>query len=161
MNRRDFTRGLASFGLTPALPLPAFGAGSASTATAAASAEHMYFMGWYTARLNKTCSPETLIRELKLKPDVAHEIFAKLVKSKTVSAPNMLGVSRTMDPLRDTYARVTAKLGERAVPEPRKLVQRDVLSEANPSDGEDVPFEDKVDLEAVEPSEAAQDAAQR
>lgn len=160
MNRRDFTRGLASFGLTPALPLPAFGAGSASTAAAAASAEHMYFMGWYTARLNKTCSPETLIRELKLKPDVAHEIFAKLVKSKTVSAPNMLGVSRTMDPLRDTYARVTAKLGERAVPEPRKLVQRDVLSEANPSDGEDVPFEDKVDLEAVEQDETAQDVAQ-
>lgn len=76
MNRRGFTRGLASLGLTPALPLPAFGAGSASTAAAAASAEHMYFMGWYTARLNKTCSPETLIRELKLKPDVAHEIFA-------------------------------------------------------------------------------------
>ena len=65
-----------------------------------------------------------------------------------------------MDPLRDTYARVTAKLAERAVSEPRKLVQRDVLSEADTSDAEDVPFEDVGDLEAVEPSETAQDAAQ-
>lgn len=96
MNRRDFTRGLLSLGALPALPVPAMAVPARATA---ASAGHMYFMGWYTARMNKTCSPEMLVSELKVSPDVAKDIFGRLVKNKAVSAPNALGVSQTIDPL--------------------------------------------------------------
>lgn len=51
----------------------------------------MYFMGWYTARLHKTCSPEMLVSKLNVDLDVAKQIFGKLVNSETISAPNALG----------------------------------------------------------------------
>lgn len=99
-----------SLGLAPALPLPALSAGAASTAGAtSATASHMYFMGWYTARMNETCSPEMLVSKLKVKPDVAHEIFGKLVSSNTVSAPNALGISQTIDPLPQRFKVMSAR----------------------------------------------------
>ena len=76
----------------------------------------MYFVGWYTAKLNKTCSPEGLAAKLKVDPQVAREIFGKLVQNGTVSAPDALGISRTLDPLPRRIrpaARVLSETGER------------------------------------------------
>lgn len=113
MDRRQFTRGLVSLGAVPALPVKALGA----TATASATAEKMYFVSWYTARLNKTCSPGMLVSELNMAPDVAREVFGKLVRDKTVSLPNAFGISRTLDPLTDSYRQITSQLAKRAVPQ--------------------------------------------
>lgn len=107
MNRREFTRGLASLGLTPALPLPAIGAGSTATAAATTLVDKMYFVGWYTARMNKTCSPDILISELKVDGQTARAIFKKLIKNGTVTAPDALGVSQTVKPLRHMARKLT------------------------------------------------------
>ena len=124
MNRRDFTRGLVSLGLTPAVPIPAIGAGSTATATAAASADKLYFVGWYTAKLNKTCSPEVLASQLKIDGGIAKEIFGKLVKNGTVSTPDAFGVSQTIDPLRDTARRVRAEVSKRVLDQNSEHLER-------------------------------------
>jgi len=59
-------RGLATFDLTPVLPVPSIGVASRGYVAAVATAKKMYFMSWYTARLNKTCSPDFLTKELNL-----------------------------------------------------------------------------------------------
>ena len=124
MNRRDFTRGLAALSLAPALPLPAIG----KTATVAtASADKLYFVGWYTAKLNKTCSPAVLASELNVDPSIAREIFTKLVKNNTVSAPNALGVSQTINPLGDTVRRANGQAMTRVLNEQSKTVKKRVL----------------------------------
>lgn len=134
MNRREFTRGLATLGLAPVLATPSFGSASAGTAVAAATAEKMYFMGWYTARLRETCSPEMLVRELNVKADVANQIFNKLVETQTVSAPNALGVSRTIDPLAKSYKRVVRSFGKQMAreqsntPPQENILDRDTLA---------------------------------
>jgi hypothetical protein len=100
MNRRDFTRGAFALTLLPKLPVPAVAAGSTGAATsAAATANHMYFMGWYTARTSKAVSPQVLVEQLKVTPDVAQELFGRLVANRTVTPPDALGVSRALDPL--------------------------------------------------------------
>jgi hypothetical protein len=133
MNRRQFTRGLATFGLAPVLPIPSFGSTSAGTAVAAATAEKMYFMGWYTARMRATCSPEMLVKELNVKADVANQIFNKLVETQTVSPPNALGISRTIDPLAKSYKRVARSFGKQMAseqshtPPQENILERDRL----------------------------------
>lgn len=107
MNRRDFTRGLASLGLLPAMPLPAAGAATTASTAATAMVDKMYFVGWYTARLNKTCSSDVLMSELRVDGETARAIFRKLVKNGTVGAPDALGVSQTVDPLRRTTRRLS------------------------------------------------------
>ena len=114
MNRRDFTRGLASLGLVPALPLPAVRATPAAAASATALADKMYFVGWYTARMRKSCSADILVSELKVDGPTARKIFDKLVSNGTVTAPDGLGISRTVDPLRNT----TRGLAKAARPRP-------------------------------------------
>lgn len=100
MNRRDFTRGALALTLLPKLPVPAVAAGSTgAAASAAATANHMYFMGWYTARTSKAVSPQVLIEQLKVTPDVAQELFGRLVANRTVTPPDALGMSRALDPL--------------------------------------------------------------
>ncbi len=138
--------GLATFGLAPMVPLPNLGTASAGTAVAAATAEKMYFMGWYTARLNKTCSPDVLMRELNLNPDVANEIFSKLLKTKTVSPPNVLGVSRTLDPLTDSYARMTTHLAKETVKDHPRSGLQDKVFEADKHESEGA----EADNEATE-----------
>ncbi len=147
MNRRSFTRGLASLGLSPALPVAAMGGGSSAAVAATVSAEKMYFMGWYTPRLNKTCSPDMLVSELNVNPDVAREIFSKLVSSKTISAPNALGVSRTIDPLADSLARVSGRAAKRIAQEPSKTGLRERLEKMKQAVG-DVPDEEEPAEEA-------------
>lgn len=149
MNRRDFTRGLATFGLAPVVPIPSLGASTATVATVSATAEHMYFMGWYTARMNKACSPDILIRELNLNADVANDIFARLVKNQTVSAPNALGISRTIDPLAENYKRVAenytkqivseqpAQVAQKRVVEPDKITFEEDALDVDQGEGED------------------------
>lgn len=160
MNRREFTRGLATFGLAPALPLPSLGAASSGSVAVAATAEKMYFMGWYTARLNKTCSPDFLIRELNVRPDVANDIFAKLVETNTVSAPNALGVSRTVDPLADGYKRMTGKLARRAVGEPKPdAPHKPALEKSAPAPQGDESLSD-APVEELELAEHEDEAAQ-
>jgi hypothetical protein len=141
MNRRDFTRGLASFGLIPAVPLPSLAA-SATKTVAAASAEHMYFMGWYTARLNKTCSPDMLVRELNVQADVASEIFNKLVKSRTISAPDALGTSRTLDPLAKSFSRSAGLVLDETRGELRKRLSLEVDASEEGEPCEHAEFED-------------------
>ena len=152
MNRRDFMRGLAIFGLTPLLPLPSIGTASSGSVAVAATAEKMYFMGWYTSRLSKTCSPDFLIKELNVQPDVANDIFAKLVETNTVSTPNALGVSRIVEPLSDSYRRVTGKLARKAVGEKRRVVKRDDLTREEPVVEDRAVFEEdqSEELEAGE-----------
>jgi hypothetical protein len=103
MNRREFTTKMMSAAMAPAMPVRAIGtgagAGAASVATAAASADHMYFVSWYIARLQQTCSARSLAAELDLSADVARDVFDRLIASNTVSAPNAAGVSQTRDPL--------------------------------------------------------------
>ncbi len=108
----------------------------------------MYFMGWYTARLNKTCSPDMLVSELNVNPDVAREIFSKLVSSKTISAPNALGVSRTIDPLADSLARVSGRAAKRIAQEPSKTGLRERLEKMKQAVG-DVPDEEEPAEEAL------------
>ena len=124
MNRRDFTRGLASLGLAPALPFRALGAGATGVAVVGTMAERMYFVSWYTARLNKTCSPDMLVSDLKLNPEVAKEVFEKLVRTKIVSAPNAFGISRTVDPLGKSYAGMATKGVKRAAPTQAKPIEQ-------------------------------------
>ena len=125
MNRREFTRGLATLGLAPALPMQAMGAGGA--AVASATAERLYFVSWYTARLNKTCSPQTLISELNMSPDVAREIFDRLVQTQTVSAPNAFGISRTISPLSENLAKITGSAAQEVATKPaRPTIASDV-----------------------------------
>ena len=99
MNRREFTRGLASLGIAPALPLPALGAApSAGVASAAvsAAAEKMYFWGWFSARVHDRCSPEMLQNMLKVSPEVAAEVNNRLIRNGAITAPNALGVSKAV-----------------------------------------------------------------
>lgn len=157
MNRREFTRGLAALGLTPALPVPAIGAGSTGTAIATATADKMYFVGWYTARLNKSCSPQVLMSELNVNPDVAREIFGKLVKNNTVSAPNALGISKTVDPLSDSYRQVARKAAKRVLTQKSDLLTRDNLAKTKDALLEDEDLtktlvEERTDLE-TDPAE--------
>ena len=130
MNRREFTRGLATLGLTPALPLGALGTGSTGAAVATATADKLYFVGWYTARLNKTCSPDMLVSELNVGKDVASEIFGKLIQSNTVSAPDAFGVSRTISPLSESYRRMAGKAARRVVSDKATKLKRDALEKA-------------------------------
>lgn len=136
MNRRDFTRGLLALGAAPALPMQAALA-APGVAAPAATASHMYFMGWYTARMNNTCSPEMLVSKLNVDPRVAQEIFGKLIRNNTVSAPNALGISTTVDPLPRAMRSATARVRERAA---RRLTEhtkehlRDMLDDADPAD---------------------------
>lgn len=141
MNRREFTRGLAALGLTPALPVPAIGS---PAAVATATADKMYFVGWYTAKLNKTCSPEVLVSELNVNSDVAHQIFNKLVKTNTITPPNALGISQTVDPLRDTLRRANRQTLKRVVTEKSKTLKRHMLeaSEDDPEiNNDEIPVE--------------------
>ncbi|MGH1576184.1 hypothetical protein [Planktotalea sp.] len=155
MNRRQFTRGLASLGLVPAIPTQAIGAGSVGSISAAASAEKMYFVGWYTARLNKTCSAELLASELNVNADVANEIFAKLVKTKTVSAPNAIGISRTVDPLADRFARVTGRAAKQMMQEPSKTSLRERIEKVKATLEE--PVEETDEQEALSVQAEAED----
>jgi hypothetical protein len=117
MKRRNFVRGLASLSVAPAMPVPAMGAvAGAGTATA----EHMYFVSWYVARINDTCSQDMLMSELNLSRDVAREVFGKLVHTNTVSPPNALGISRTIDPLTHHVAAVGHSAAQSA---PAKMAQ--------------------------------------
>jgi len=99
MNRREFTRGLASVGLAPIVPTVPVVATSAK-----ATADHMYFVSWYTARLSKTCSAGQLVRDFDVDPSVAKEILARLVRDNTVSAPDAFGISRTLNPFKNPVA---------------------------------------------------------
>lgn len=146
MNRRDFTRGLATFGLAPLLPVPRLSAGTAGAVGAVATAEKMYFMGWYTARLNKTCSLDLLKRELNVDTDVAGEVFQMLVKNNTISAPDALGVSKTIDPLSDSYRRATGKLARQIKVERTKAKPSEKLVHAEEREAEDL----ALDKEAID-----------
>lgn len=150
MNRREFTRGLASLGLTPALPLPAMGAGATATAAASTIVDKLYFVGWYTARMNKTCSPEVLVSELKVDGDTARKIFSKLVKNGTVSAPDAFGVSRTIDPLRSNYRRLARNTAKRAVAQTSKPTGQDALKTAKQAIRENEPDIVEESRDAVE-----------
>ena len=144
MNRREFTRGLASLGIAPALPLPALGAApSAGVASAAvsAAAEKMYFWGWFSARVHDRCSPEMLQNMLKVSPEVAAEVNNRLIRNGAITAPNALGVSKAVDPLYDMYNTLRVKaVGsgtglKRPPPQPRPAPARPV-PEAMGSAGE-------------------------
>ena len=103
MNRRDFTRGLLSLGLTPSVPAKAIGAGAAAT-TGTGAAQHMYFLSYYTARQSATTSARALARELNMDAQTARDVFARLVRDNTVSPPDAFGVSTTLNPLRAPVA---------------------------------------------------------
>lgn len=75
----------------------------------------MYFMGWYTARMNETCSTDLLVSELNVRPDVAREIFGKLVREKAVHPPNALGISQTVDPFSNSIGRISQSTVARKV----------------------------------------------
>lgn len=117
----------------------------------------MYFMGWYTARMNPSCSPDMLAKELGLSRKVAHQINARLVKSGTITAPNALGISKTVEPLAESFKLMQQKAATQAVRAQVKTVKDGVerlgkLAEA-PDEGavEDVQdLEDQVPLEAEE-----------
>ena len=169
MNRRQFTRGLVSLGMTPALPLPADSAGSTGAVTAAATADKMYFVGWYTARLNKTCSPEVLVSELRVDRKVAREICDRLVKSGTISPPNALGVSRTMDPLVDTMRRANRNTAKRLIKQKLETAKRKHLTKSDPVDIDDhddteeptTELTDEVETEVIVPDPSDQLTSQR
>ena len=115
MNRREFTRGLAALGVAPALPLPALarGAPAAGAVAMSTAAEQMYFWGWFTARVHKTCSPDSLSRLLKLDPDVATEIFNRLLTDGAITPPDAFGVSRAVDPLYEKFTTMKGEVAKR------------------------------------------------
>ena len=147
MKRRSFTRGLMSLGLTPSLPIPAFGK---SAVAAKASADHMYFMGWYTARLNKTCSPETLASELNLDTQTAREICERLIKSGTVSSPNAMGVSRALDPIISIEKRLKHDAAKKVIREKADTFFKEKLTLQNDNSVEEIQDVESVDDGSLE-----------
>lgn len=106
MNRREFTKGLAALGVTPALPLPAL---SKAAPIAGMATDPMYVWAQFITRVHDKCSPAMLSRLLKLDTTHAESLYADLLKNGVIGPANTFGISRATDPLYQEYAKIGAK----------------------------------------------------
>jgi len=106
MNRREFTKGLAALGVTPALPLPAL---AKAAPIAGMATDPMYVWAQFITRVHDKCSPAMLSRLLKLETSHAEGLYADLLKNGVIGPANSFGISRATDPLYQEYAKIGAK----------------------------------------------------
>ena len=86
MNRRFFLSALSAVTVAPALPT-----------LAAPVAPHHMKVASIIARAHNRCTPEMLVRHLKVTPDVASGIQAQLLRQGIITAP-VSGVSLATNP---------------------------------------------------------------
>ncbi len=154
MNRREFTKGLAAAGLTPALPLPSL---AATGQAAVAAKDSMYVWANFITRVHNKCSPEMLSRLLKVDAGHGAKLYAQLLADGAISAPNAYGISKATEPLYQQFATVTghgSKVAATAEPSDNsKLLDKVMDDDAGGEEDvtEDAP--DEPDLHAQEQEE--------
>jgi len=103
MNRRDFARGLAAFGLAPIVPVPTLTKAATAPIAAATPEDALLFIKSWSAhyvRKAGACSPEQLARHFGLRPETAQNVTRHLIKTGVLATPNALGVSQAVNPLK-------------------------------------------------------------
>lgn len=92
MNRRFFTFGLGALLGAPKVPL----AGIAPMPAAAAG--HMK-LATMISRAHDYCSPEFLMRHLKVDKSIATQVQQALIQNNVITAPSATGFSYAVDPM--------------------------------------------------------------
>lgn len=120
MNRRDFTRSLAAFGLAPLVPVASLTKSLPAAAAAVGSGTELTFINAWSAhyvRKTGSCSPDQLAKHFGLVPETAKIVTNGLIEKGVLTTPNALGVSRAVNPLPTVLAKATK-------PSPSKMLER-------------------------------------
>ncbi|MDU8927374.1 hypothetical protein RXV86_08265 [Alisedimentitalea sp. MJ-SS2] len=96
MNRRQFNTRLTALGLAPLVPSVA-SSSAVGPLSPAASAQYPWALQY--TRVHGSCSPARLAKALKVKPEIAGQLFARLQANGIVSAPGFTGIARTVNPI--------------------------------------------------------------
>ncbi len=132
MNRREFTKSLAAASLAPALPLK-----SLAAAAPAAATDSMYVWADFISRVHNKCSPEMLMRLLKVDASKGHALYSQLMANGAISAPNAYGISQATKPLYQEFATVTGHSAKSAAPaSASRKVSLDKLIDEDPQEAE-------------------------
>jgi hypothetical protein len=92
MNRRFFTFGLGALLGVPKVPM-------ASITTGAPVAAAHLKLATMLSRAHDSCSPEFLMRHLKVDKAVATQVQRALIQTKVITAPSASGVSYAVNPM--------------------------------------------------------------
>jgi hypothetical protein len=97
MNRRSFTFGLGALLGAPKVPLGSVVSG-ASKAVPAAAFDH-FSTAKIVARAHNNCSPEFLMRHLRVDKTMAKHVERILIDRNVITLPNLKGISKAVNPI--------------------------------------------------------------